>query len=421
MRFSVISRLLSHARPYPRRSASRSRIRLALETLDDRCVPATLQVGPLSGEIPSIQQAISEAKSGDIIMVHPGTYQEQITISTNTSGTLLNNLTIEATGLAQNTIIQLPAADANSTTAAAVEITAAQNVTIRGLTIEGPESAGTSIGYGIEVDGGGNAKIIDNRIIGIEDDPVDGSQNGIGIAIGSFANGQTGSATISGNTVDDYQKNGIVVSNTGSIATISGNTVVGLGPTSLIAQNGIEVSFGAAATVTGNTVIGNEYLSTTADSTGILLYQPGAVQVTSNHVTGSDVGIYAYGATGARIGANIVAYSTYDGILLDDSNQAVVEANIAAANGSYHHDVQNGNVDAGIALFGSSGVTVSGNITNRNLGDGIYADATSTGNVFLSDSAHANTIFDLEDRSVGTGTQGTANTWTKVAFTTSSL
>ena len=62
----------------------------------------------------------------------------------------------------------------------------------------------------------------------------------------------------SDNIVSDYQKNGITANGPVN-ATITGNTVTGDGPINYIAQNGIQVGYGASAHVQRNTVYGNFY------------------------------------------------------------------------------------------------------------------------------------------------------------------
>ncbi len=64
---------------------------------------------------------------------------------------------------------------------------------------------------------------------------------------------------LSGSTLTNYQKNGVVVSGSGASVTVQNNTVNGLGKIDSIAQNGIQISFGATATVSGNTVSDNFY------------------------------------------------------------------------------------------------------------------------------------------------------------------
>lgn len=402
--------LLSRFLRAKKQNHTHPRARLNVESLEGRWVPSVVHVGSQPGEFTTIQQAINQANPGDTIMVDPGTYAEQLTIDTNSSGVQLDNLTIIADQGAKGTIVTLPSTVVGTASTAIVEITAAQNVTISNLTITGPGNSGSLIGYGIEVDGGGSAMIQFNRIAQIENNPLSGSQNGIAVEVGNSSAGQTGTATVRGNIIEDYQKNGIVVSNAGSSASIKHNLVIGLGPTSLIGQNGIEAVFGADAQMIGNTVIGNLYVPTTNDSTGILLYSPGTVTLLGNIVVHNDVGIYSFQATGASIVGNTASGNVYDGILLNTTTNSVIQSNTATGNGSYTHDVEDGNVDAGIALFSSTNNSISSNVAMVNT-IGYYVDADSTGNSFTQNSMASSVIFGAEDLSVGNGTAGTANTW----------
>jgi hypothetical protein len=89
--------------------------------------------------------------------------------------------------------------------------------------------------------------------------------------------------TISGNTVSDYQKNGITA-NGRVAATIANNTATGAGPIDYIAQNGIQVGFGATATVTGNTASGNYYTPPSDIACGFLIYQAEGVRASRNNL-----------------------------------------------------------------------------------------------------------------------------------------
>ncbi len=129
--------------------------------------------------------------------------------------------------------------------------------------------------------------------------PFDGTQHGVAIY---FTNGGTG--TIDGNMVSAYQKGGIVVNGTNATsgaattATVTNNTVTGLGPVAFIAGNGIQVSRGAVAEVRGNTISDNFYTGEAGVgpnagsqnpegweffSTGLLLFEAGAGTKTSNN------------------------------------------------------------------------------------------------------------------------------------------
>jgi hypothetical protein len=214
--------------------------------------------GNVSG-FPTISAALAAAASGDKILVCPGTYTEQVTITTD-------DLTLQSqTPLAA--IIKAPSVMADPK--AIVRVNGATGVSILDFTISGPGGGGCgSIRYGVRIDSGGSATIDGNKIQDIRDDPFSGCQNGLGILVGRAFEGTTGSATITDNEIVGYQKGGIVVDNTGSDATITDNQVIGAGPTKIIAQNGIQVSRGATATITDNGVRNNFYLNSRAADPG---------------------------------------------------------------------------------------------------------------------------------------------------------
>jgi parallel beta-helix repeat protein len=372
-------------------------VRPTLETLENRRVPSTLHVGA-NEPFHTIQSAVNAAHPGDKILVDPGTYQEQVTIPAADNGLSLLSLRPLAA------IIKAPAAMTG--TKAIVDDAGAKSVTIAGFTITGPGAMGAGgIGYGIRVDSGGSAIIAANHITHITDNPIDGAQNGVAVQVGRQAEGTTGSAIIVDNVIDNYQKGGIVVSNTGSHADIVDNTVQGIGPTALLAQNGIQISDGASASVSDNFVTGNIYTPGTTQATGILLFNPGTVRVDHNRVTHNDIGIIAVGGSGLTIDHNKVSHSTFFGIVLDGTTNSQLSYNKTKDNGS-------AGGSAGLALINANHNTVDHNTSDHNHGDGILVDSTSTGNTITDNHLHGNTHFDVEDTSTGTGTAGTANTWT---------
>ena len=107
--------------------------------------------------------------------------------------------------------------------------------------------------YGV-FDRGQIVNITNSSVHNIGDVPFNGVQEGIGIYYIAGASG-----VMDSNVVSAYQKGGIVVKGTGSSATITNNTVAGLGPVPFIAQNGIQISDQATGTVTGNTITDNDY------------------------------------------------------------------------------------------------------------------------------------------------------------------
>lgn len=137
--------------------------------------------------------------------------------------------------------------------------------------------------------------------------PFNGTQHGVAIYVRAFLGG-TASGSITGNHVWNYQKGGIVANGAGTSFTIAENTVTGLGPIDFIAQNGIQVGYGARALVRENDVTDNSYTGAWGASSGGILVVGGpgygtcpdgnacpyttGTRVEENRVDSNDVGIY---------------------------------------------------------------------------------------------------------------------------------
>ena len=254
---------------------------------------ATVTVCPSGGAQPTVQLGVNAAAPGDTVQVCAGIFAEQVLIT--------KSVKLAGAGSAQTTII-LPRPVMGSQDVVTIDgASGSVDVEISGFTIKGLAPTGecapagtTYLLSGIYVLAGANANIHDNVITGMRGDPLDGCQKGSGIRVGRAATPTSGRATITNNTISDYQKTGIIIDNAGSVATITGNTITGVGPTGAIAQNGMQISRGAVATVTGNRVSGNRYTGSGTVSTGLLLFGSlGKVSVSGNTFTGNDVGISA--------------------------------------------------------------------------------------------------------------------------------
>lgn len=135
--------------------------------------------------------------------------------------------------------------------------------------------------FGVLVNGTPTS-VEDSAVHDIGETPLNGSQHGNAIV---FLNGASGN--IGFNLVYNYQKNGITVSGVdaaGGIpsdpttsARVLGNTVTGEGPVDYIAQNGIQISFGATAKLVGNDVSMNDYTPSKVTACGLLIYKAGGV------------------------------------------------------------------------------------------------------------------------------------------------
>lgn len=168
---------------------------------------------------------------------------------------------------------------------------------VNGATIHGANY------FGVLVNGDVNqvaVNVQNSTIHDIGETPLNGSQHGVAIYYRDFGTGAT-SGQISNNDIYNYQKGGIVTNGTGTSVTVQNNTVTGQGPVNYIAQNGIQVGYGALATVTGNKVTGNSYTGLNFAASGGIIVVGGPcyggdyttnTQIVKNTVTGNDVGVW---------------------------------------------------------------------------------------------------------------------------------
>jgi len=235
----------------------------------------------------TIQGAVTAVAEGGTVTVEPGTYAEQVEIT--------KDLVLKGAG-AGKTIIKAPEPVAawegsmpDEARYAIVYVHDAADVQIEGITVDGQGKGDEIIGLtGIAFYNAGGS--VRNSIIkSLRADSAFARQDGDGV----FAQAESGKGPftleLTGNTISDYQKNGIEIS--GAVnATILANAVK-TEPTSEVAQNGIQLLYGATGKVIGNIVSGNQYTGEWA-ATGIMLYGSGTgVEVLNNEVKNTDYGI----------------------------------------------------------------------------------------------------------------------------------
>jgi len=236
-----------------------------------------------------------------------------------------------------------------------------------------------------------------------------GCQEGIGIEVRGQAPAQGATlqrVTITNNLVAAYQKTGIFVG--GAVAAdIERNRVTGLGPVDLIAQNGIQLGYGARGRIRANHVEQNIFTGSGAASTGILLLEAGSpVVVERNLVEDNDIGIHVASTSDVLVRRNEVSGSTFDGIAID-GRQALTQGNQlvsnrladnaigldlfgsgATANEAFRNRIEDSSL-AGIQLaFGASGNALEQNLLRRNA----YGAFVSAGDNDIID----NVVFDSD-------------------------
>jgi parallel beta-helix repeat protein len=353
---------------------------LGLESLEDRWVPSTLTVGA-GQQYSTIGAAITAAHAGDTVKVYQGTYQEQVTIG--------EKLTLVAADPGTDReIIKAP----STLNGSIVEINNnAAGVVVKGFKIDGGGNANGTIVDGVHVSAGASATIRQNHVTNLYNGTNNQFGNGIEI---------DGKAAVLYNTVDSYQKDGILVDTSSASANVSNNTVTGEGSVNLVAQNGIQVSNGAQANVTWNTVTQNSYSNTASDgftATGILVYNDTAsVVLGQNDVTSNELGGYLAGASSTSLTENVVVTNngfsgngSIGGLLLNNTSTITVTHNCADGNGS-----------DGIYVLNSTSVNVLWNEAKNNTNNGSMAvqgtHIQGNGNGIVIDGGSGNTIeFDL--------------------------
>jgi hypothetical protein len=264
---------------------------------------ATLYVGTCGGpNKPTIQAAVNASSPGDTVLVCPGTYPEQVTIT--------KNLTLQgvAVGTADQVVITPPASGvvANSfdlypgglPVAAQVLVQNARNVVLNNITVDGTGNAINGCAPDLRGIYYQNASGTIENVTTRNQVLVNGNQGLIGCQSGQGIFVQTGYGTsntpqtisILNNSVRNFQKDGITVDGAPLTFLVQKNYVVGQGPTTGAGENGIQISDGATGQVLYNTTV-DELQSFYTDASGILVYSSANVEVGYNTVGSTNFGI----------------------------------------------------------------------------------------------------------------------------------
>lgn len=247
----------------------------------------------------SIQFGVDDAIAGDTVDVSAGTFTEQVVISKN----------ILLQGADGASIIQayndMPTCFTTSEPAKPVVCVKDTNdANITGFTIDGLGLGNKNYRFsGIAFHNAGGT-VQDNTIRDIRDTPFSGNQHGVGIyAYNDDAVART--LHILDNTVTGFQKTGIAAnaSDTNRLTVdIQRNTVTGQGPTTVTAQNGIQVWANAGEGVVADNIISGIAYDNTLNptkwvATSILNYYAD-LDTTGNTITGAHMGIYYWEGRG---------------------------------------------------------------------------------------------------------------------------
>ena len=265
----------------------------------------------------TIGAAVTAAAAGDTINICPALYAEQLIIT--------RPVTLH--GLAENGINRVLLQPATMTNLgvlpyqAVISVVNAKNVTIDGLAIDA--SHNTVNGCTVSLAGihfyNSSGRVTNNAIFGAQlSNPLSCKTlfpgNGFGVEVDAAA-GQAGpfSVSVNGNSIHDFNRNGVLATGAGVTAEISGNTIAGVGPSTGYFQFGVFIANGAVGQVTRNTIsqgnCGNISFTDCVNvrSEGVVFRAVGdGSLVDFNFITNAQSGIFLNGGNKVRVIGNVI-------------------------------------------------------------------------------------------------------------------
>ncbi len=353
----------------------------------------------------AVQRAVNDSLPNDTVDIAAGNFAGAVSVGQDLA---LNGA---GNGAGGTTIVAPAAITSQFATGSgnkfAVIYAGANDVVIENLIVNG-NSSGNSYGDGFVGIGYYNAggSVAHVTIENVQNSPFNGVQNGVALyADNADSNPRT--LDVTNNTILNYQKNGMALSGAGLSVDVEGNAVTGAGATPLIAQNGIQVGFGAGGIINGNTVSGDSYTgASAADSAAILLFESAAgTSVTNNTISGSDIGIDVDDTTGAvAITSNQITGSPGAGILVDE------DPGFSSAYDIGHNTISGGVGDGGAADNTGDGIDLFGDISGSNIHNDLISSNTGTGIYVDSSVADSAATLPVNDNSIsGNATAGLDN------------
>jgi hypothetical protein len=328
----------------------------------------------------TIQAAVNGVAAGSTVRVCPGNYPEQVVI----------NKSLALDGVASDTafnptlVIPAPAgfaANTSSLTSGAplagqiVVMSPATDVEISNLTVDG---TGNNL----------NAGCSDTRLVGIIFQNATGTINyvvarnqaqnaanfgcagsaGLGIFVQSAGPSTPADVTIRNSSLYGFQKNGITANETGTTVRLRQNSIVGGGPIG-IAQNAIQLGFGATGVVENNNVADTVYNGDPSAGTasGILIYDSGDVSIRGNSVTYTQNGIAIVTDGNQPDNNNTIINNQVSSTIFGDGIDLCSNGNTVIANSVFS------SARAGIHLDGSCSSISTGN--NNSVSRNVVNDA----------------------------------------------
>jgi parallel beta-helix repeat protein len=339
---------------------------------------------PQTAPCKTIDYAISQANPDATIHVAAGNYLQAVIVN--------KNVTINGAGT--GTVIEpstpTPAGndpDSGYPTYADVNVTPGHIATVENLTVNGAPASAYFSQFGCAADfvgvyyHGASGKL---SVVNVNDIELPtnlfGCQDGLGVYVDAPA-GFTSNVNMSAVTVSNYDKNGITCDDASTSCVIAGSTVTGIGPTPLIAQNGIQAYNAKSTEISSTTVTENSYTGGGADNqaTGLLVLDVGKLDAVHNTLSKNDINAYlGSDGTGPTEGSWILRYNSIteasDNVLHGEADygDGIQIDSVTNSGLSVNQNTVTGSAENGISVLSSANVTVSDNTVEANADNGIY-------------------------------------------------
>jgi nitrous oxidase accessory protein NosD len=315
------------------------------------CSATTRRVGqPNTGcakaQYSTITDAISAASAGDVIEICPALYQEQliITMPLTLRGVASNpNISsyLPCCNEVKRVLLQPTLQDLQGLPfEAVITVMNTAGVTIDNLTIDASQNTVASCDIalaGVEflnASGGLQSSVVQGAELPSPQSCETFSGNGFGVVVTSNDSGPHHVALLN-NSIHDYQRDGMEVSNAGVSVEIENNNVSGLGPATGVNQFGIFLLNGAVGEIEGNIITEGSCgtLSSTdcytLRSEGVVLRAVGdGVVVDHNVINHVQSGIFLNAVNKARVTNNLIGnIDALDGIDMQGTSNTLIDGN----------------------------------------------------------------------------------------------
>jgi len=333
---------------------------------------ASLQVGnctTATPQYPSITIAVNNSSSGDTINVCPGSYAEQVFIG--------QNLTLQGIELSDGTFGQARIVSPPSWISgvsfggfpidAQVYVYAGATLTMSNITIDGANNNITTCATDLvgvlfqNASGSLEQTVVKNQLLPTG---YQGCQSGEAVRVESA--GGNSNVTVDSSLITGFQKNGISGKYTGTTLTVSNNAIVGVGPTTGAAENGVEFYGGAKGSVTSNRVADTVWVDPVNNppaycASGILVYGSKGITISGNRIANTQCAIAVI--TDPSVGSGNATAITGN---LIDATHAFDAIDACSNNNNIANNIIQGADQSAIHLDSTCGGTGKGNTVSGN-------------------------------------------------------